>query len=372
MPIDIESLLKPITPVDACGDDMLLSSQFDAIQQARQHDDPNLDQGEWVIDRREADWPFVVQECSALLRDQTKDLRLAIWLTDAAGHLWGLAGIAAGYRLLVGLCERYWVEVHPRAEDGDMDMRTGNVVWLLGRTADLLRGARLVSSSRGVVTLLAWQTAVALDQAVKRNPSDSEDLLRGKVTVDALDQIRQSAPSSQLRELHDQFENCKTEILRFESIFDRHMQSEGPSFGPLKDVLADLEHLLRRFASDAGVAFAGAAGRPTALAMDVPPAIDESAAPVQVAPSPRYESPAAMHTIETREQAIAQLRLVAQFFERTEPSSPAAYMARKAAKWGELSLHDWLRHVVKNDDELGQLEEMLGVVENARTNQDRG
>jgi len=369
MPIDIESLLQPITPVDNCGEDLLLSSRFDAIQQARQHDDPNLDQGDWVIDRREADWPFVVQECSALLRDQTKDLRLAAWLTEAAGRLWGLAGIADGYGLLVGLCERYWDEVHPRAEDGDMDMRIGNVTWLLGRTADLLRGSPLVSSPRGTVTLLAWQTAVALDQAIKRNPSDTEDLQRGKVTVDMLDQIRQSAPGAQLRDLQVHFQACKSQILRLESIFDQHLPDDGPSFGALKDVVADLEHLLRRFAADAGVPYASAAAAPMtqSATLHAVPNAPSPSAPVQP-----VESSTIVHTIETREQAIAQLRLVAQFFERTEPSSPAAYMARKAAKWGELSLHDWLRHVVKNDDELGQLEEMLGVVENARTQRDGG
>jgi type VI secretion system protein ImpA len=65
--------------------------------------------------------------------------------------------------------------------------------------------------------------------------------------------------------------------------------------------------------------------------------------------------------LQTRDQALAQLREVAEFFRRTEPHSPVAYLADKAANWGEMSLHLWLRTVLKNDDALSGLEELLGV-----------
>ena len=64
--------------------------------------------------------------------------------------------------------------------------------------------------------------------------------------------------------------------------------------------------------------------------------------------------------IVQRQQALAQLRQVADFFRRTEPHSPVAYLAEKAASWGELPLHLWLRAVVKDSGTLAQLDEMLG------------
>jgi len=72
-------------------------------------------------------------------------------------------------------------------------------------------------------------------------------------------------------------------------------------------------------------------------------------------------TPAVRGPIQTREQALAQLRDVADFFRRTEPHSPVAYLADKAASWGEMSLHLWLRTVVKNDETLSGLEELLGI-----------
>ena len=65
--------------------------------------------------------------------------------------------------------------------------------------------------------------------------------------------------------------------------------------------------------------------------------------------------------LQSREQAIAQLRAVAEFFRRTEPHSPVAYLAERAARWGEQPLHAWLRSVIKDDASLAKLEELLGV-----------
>lgn len=65
--------------------------------------------------------------------------------------------------------------------------------------------------------------------------------------------------------------------------------------------------------------------------------------------------------IQNRADAVAQLRAVAEFFRDTEPHSPAAYLADKAAEWAEMPLHQWLSNVVKDDGTLAHLREMLGV-----------
>jgi type VI secretion system protein ImpA len=83
MPINLPELLMPISDASPCGDDLLFSTDFDEIQDARRYDDPSLDQGEWVTEIKEADWSFVVERSTGLLRTHTKDLRLAVWLTEA-------------------------------------------------------------------------------------------------------------------------------------------------------------------------------------------------------------------------------------------------------------------------------------------------
>jgi type VI secretion system protein ImpA len=64
--------------------------------------------------------------------------------------------------------------------------------------------------------------------------------------------------------------------------------------------------------------------------------------------------------ITTRLQALARLRAVAVYFKQKEPHNPASYIAEKAARWGELPLHEWLREVIKEPDMLRNFEELLG------------
>jgi len=108
MPINLPELLTPISDASPSGDDLLFSNEFDAIQDARRYDDPTLDQGEWVTEIKEADWGFVVDHAGELLRTRTKDLRLAVWLTEALALEDGITGLTEGYALLEGLCRDYW------------------------------------------------------------------------------------------------------------------------------------------------------------------------------------------------------------------------------------------------------------------------
>src|ERR1700761_165674 len=144
--LDPAALFAPIHESSPCGADLLFSADFDVIQHARRFDDPSLDQGEWVTEIKEADWPLVIERCTALLQTQTKDLRLAVWLTEALAIQEGLPGLTDGYALLAGLVERYWDTVHPLPESDDIEYRLGNVAWLATRSAELLRAVPLTQS----------------------------------------------------------------------------------------------------------------------------------------------------------------------------------------------------------------------------------
>jgi type VI secretion system protein ImpA len=46
--------------------------------------------------------------------------------------------------------------------------------------------------------------------------------------------------------------------------------------------------------------------------------------------------------IETRIEAMKQLNRVADFFQRMDPDSPMSYLLRRAVRWGEMPLEQWL------------------------------
>lgn len=76
--MDFEQLAQALPSSHGpCGDDLVFSTEFDEIQEARRFDDPSLSQGEWVTDVKEADWAGVVRICEGILTNKSKDLRVA-------------------------------------------------------------------------------------------------------------------------------------------------------------------------------------------------------------------------------------------------------------------------------------------------------
>lgn len=275
----IDQLLHPVSAEQPCGEDMSFSREVDEIAQARQHDDPTLDQGEWETALKEADWPFVASRCAQLIANRCKDLRLAAWLAEAQAQTQGLRGLGEGYALLAGLCEKYWTDLYPLVDDGDYDQRIGNLFWLLTRTPALVQAC--VSPS--------------LDDA----------------------------------------EFCLTALIRLERVVDTQLGADGPGFSPAKEAL---QAVVRQLAPHSQLAALTDAGQATSDHTSVIPV----GAP------------------QNRVQALQQLRIVAEFFRRTEPHSPVAYLAERAASWGEMPLHVWLRAVIKDPSAIAGVEELLG------------
>jgi len=297
-----EDLLVPVSVSQPCGEDISFDACMDAIAAARRQDDPTLEQGEWATPLHSADWPLVAHRCAQLLHSRSKDLRLAVWLAEARAHTHGMRGLGDGFLLLAGLCDRFWEHVYPLPEGGEHELRSGNLAWLLGRTPGLVKEL----SPEG----------------------DAEARLQdARHCLDGLQQLQAAA--------------------------DARLGADGLAFGPARDAvqsaLADAERALPPEgtapdgAESGGAGSAGIGGRASAGA-------GTQSQPVMP---------------QTREHALMQLRLVAEFFRRTEPHSPVAYLAEKAASWGDLPLHEWLRSVVKDPAQVAQLDELLGAAPQA-------
>ena len=65
--------------------------------------------------------------------------------------------------------------------------------------------------------------------------------------------------------------------------------------------------------------------------------------------------------IRARDQALAQLAQVADYFRRTEPHSPVSYLVQRAITWGQMPLDAWLGDVIKDNNVLAGLRETLGL-----------
>ena len=63
-----------------------------------------------------------------------------------------------------------------------------------------------------------------------------------------------------------------------------------------------------------------------------------------------------------RDQAFHQLRLLSDFFQKTEPQSPVSYLLEKAIRWGYTPLPELMRELLQgNDNTLNRITELTGM-----------
>lgn len=334
----IDSLLQPVSAEAPCGEDLSFSLDFDAVQEMRREDDPTLDQGEWVTALKTADWPGVAAACEQLLLSRSKDLRVAAWLAEAWTHTRGFDGLADGLRLTAQLCIRHWERLHPLPEGGDQEQRIGNLAWLLARVETLARGVPLLQTGERTLAL------GDIDAARLRPAGEA---VEGMPPPDDLARLQRDTPPELRAANVLGARDALAALAELEAATDRLLGADGPGFAAARRAIEDVLHQAQRLSPEAG----HAPVRDDAVAArGVEAAPDLAAAPAHVS-----------GPLQSRSEALRQLREVATFFRRTEPHSPVAYLADKAARWGEMPLHAWLRAVVKDEAALSQLEEMLGV-----------
>lgn len=312
--LNLEELLAPISSAQPCGEDLAFAPEIDAINRARQADDPSIEQGAWVTALKEADWKFVAKQCTSLIATRSKDLQLAVWLAEAGAKTAGLRGLADSLFLLAELCDRFWEHLYPTLEDG-VEQRIGNLCWIAARAPQLIRDVAVTED--GAFTM------VRVDGATAAGPE----------VLAELDVARRRTSRAFHEALLSDCELCAAALDKLDQVLDVRLAGDGPSLAAARDALQAVTHFVR-------------------------PLLGE---PVKVAAAAGVAAPASEAGTQTRAQALAQLRAVADFFRRTEPHSPVAYLADKAAQWGEQPLHVWLRAVVKDDAAFAQFEDLLGL-----------
>jgi len=328
----LEQLLKPVSEAAPCGESLAFSPDLDAIAQARKADDPSLEQGAWVTTLKEADWKFVSKRCAVLIETRSKDLQLAVWLAEANAKTGGLRGLGDALQLIGALCERYWDGLYPLPDEDGFEQRIGNLSWIAARVPQLVTECPVTEGA-----VFSMRQIGAMREAARTHGADA---------IADVEAARSRTSKAFSAKLLEDGEHCLAMLAQMETALDSLLGNDGPSFSNARTALQNLVHFVTP-----------AAGKSMATA--APPAAEPESG---TEPLPTLPAGAvASGPLPSRSQALAQLRAVAEFFRRTEPHSPVAYLADKAASWGEQPLHVWLKTVVKDAAALSHVDELLGI-----------
>lgn len=344
----LEALLAPISPEQPGGRDVGYSTEFDDIRKLRKGDDPTLSQGEWVREIRTPQWPKVRDLCETVLKTRSKDLQAACWYTESLTQLEGFSGLSFGLKVLDGLLARFGNSSSSALFPADLEEQIAKLEWLNAEMPMVIQSIPMTSPKVGGYSQIKWEESRLVENLGARDPKVKDAAIaEGKLSGEAWDKAASASGQAFYLKLFEQIRDARGCFDSFERRVDQSYAKESPSLGDLRDALegcADLaSQMLKRFGIDPRVEASSAAAPTLNLDAPVPPIF----APMPSGPIP------------SRSEAIRRLREVAKYFRDHEPHSPVGPLVERAARWGEMPLSQWLTRVIKDENTLNQLRELL-------------
>ena len=369
--LDFEALLTAIAGDNAAGKDVRYDGTHDAIKEARRADDP-LAQGEWVREIKTSNWSAVIEIATKTLATNSKDLQVASWLTEALVVRYGFPGLRDGLRLLRELQERFWDGLYPEVEEGDMEPRAAPLVWLNERLPLAVRQVPVTQGASGEnYAWLHWQESREVDNLGRQDQEAmAAALADGKITGEQFDKSVESTPLPYYKTLFEDLGQLYQEYEELDRLVDEKFGRQAPTLMELRRAIEDCRILISDIVKKKG----GIEPDPTPpepqskadrgflsrlLRKEELPSKERQSEPERSTPA---DQPTVVSLMpQDRADALRRLAAVAEYFRRTEPHSPVAYLVQRAVRWGEMPLDEWLRDVIHDDGVLGQLRETLGL-----------
>lgn len=332
----LPDLLAPIPGALPAGLDLRYDPVIDRIKEARREDDP-YGQGDWQYTRKTADWPLVVKLASEVLINKSKDLQVAVWLTEALLRRDGFGGLRSGLGLLTGLLDQYWDGLHPELEDGDGEARIGPLEWV-GAKLDV--PARQVPLNRQGHDLLKYAESRSVGSRADAEASNDAGRIEaydkakeaGKVTAEAFDHGVDATPKETYPRLVADLEASLDALQRLDQLGRVRFGHEAPGYGPLRAVLEEVLRVARQLRKRVGLEPAPAPEEPA----PTPANLEAASGPGGPEPSALVGNGAPAAALHSGDEAAARLASAATFLRRADPCSPAPYLVLRGFRWGEL------------------------------------
>lgn len=326
MPVNAELLNRLLSPVagDApAGRDLRYDPRYAAIKEARR-EDPDLPPGELDGPRKLADWPQTVALASELLENETKDLQLAAWLTEALLRKDGFGGLITGLSALEGLLRQYWDTVFPLIEDDDIELRSGPLEWVGSRLDLAVRQSTIAS---GGITALDFIVSRGIPSETEAEANDARRAARaeaieaGKRTPEDVDTAIEGASKGFYKALLADVSSALDAVLSLEKASDERFGRDAPGFSTLRKSIEEVRQLA-----------SGILARK--LELDPDP-VDEASAegdtPVEASGDGTISS-----EVTSARDAAARIAAAAKFLRSEDPTNPAPYLLLRGYRWGEL------------------------------------
>lgn len=335
-----DDLLNPIPGDNPSGPSLRYDPVYDQIKEARRQDDAGP-QGDWQRERKVADYRQVFDLSSKALAERSKDLQLAVWLTEAALQREKFAGLKQGIELLRGLLEQFWDTLYPEIEDDDLEPRIVLLGWLGsgGRMVDAVQFTPITAGGLGLVHYKESRRVGSEEDAAQsdaKRDARAAAIAEGKISFEAFEKDAASTSTANYEAWVAAMDGCLAAIESLGKLCDEKFGNDAPSFVPLRTAVEEVRHTTNQILQKRPGRAAAAAVEPEPDAEPQPEDLASAEPSASGEPAPPRRKAAIALEPENLEDVTARLTAVAKFLRTQDPASPAPYLMLRGYRWGEL------------------------------------
>ena len=356
--IDINSLLEPVTEDSPVGNDIREdtspSSAYYTIKDARNsartaERNSMFDGGSSEADEN---WRKILELAPEILKNNSKDLEIASWYTEALIRRYGFSGLKTGFSLIRQMIEKYWDNLYPLPDDDGIETRVSSLTGLNGEGAEgvliaPIRNAKITEDLQpGPFNY--WQYTQALDiQKITDDSNRAEKINKIGFNIEDIENVVASSSEEFYITLRNDITECLADYRAISRMLDEYCGNmDAP---PTSNIINALESTLGVVNHVAKYKLPDESSNEEEF--------DVEGNAVDTTPNTKSIS----GPIQNRTDAFRRLNEISEFFRKTEPHSPISYALDKAVKWGEMSLGELMRELIPDSSSLNYYGSLTGI-----------
>jgi len=294
-----DDLLSPIAGPSPGGIDLSSETIYVEIEEARRGEMPDpiqVEGGAHDSSLKKADYAQVIKLASEALATQSKDLQVAVWLTEALLHCEGFKGLGEGLVLLRGLLEQFWEHLYP----DDIDYRRGRLDYVGGYLEPAVKSVALNGKGHSFFQYKG-----------------------GDVTAEEFGEALEGTPKAFYKELASELGACLESVKSLDQLSQLKFPEDPPNYRNLRESIEEVQGIAKELLA-------------RKLEMDPdPPDVEDYSVEGAAGMQAGDDGSIPVEPVN-QDDAAARIAAAAHFLQRENPTSPASYLMLRGFRWGEL------------------------------------
>lgn len=332
----VEKLLQPVSAEQPCGPDLSYDPRFDELEKVLKGK-PEIEIGNEKRPAEPPDWKILKTHATEFL-GAAKHLRPAVILTCALVQTDGLPGLCDGLRVIRGLLEKFWGNLHPLLDPEDNNDPQQRLNIISGLTSPRNPGGDIagwlqiidclhqvpICRPRGVPPI-SLDTLAAAQAPVPIRTEEGAPAATGTGLAAVETQIR-SADPAQLTANHVAVKEALEAAEGIDQFLSATLGSGGSiSFEELTGALKQMERTIAAYlpgaqpnsSTDGGAGDAGSGGGGALIS----------------------------GSIRSRDDVVRMLEKICDYYRQVEPGSPVPYLLKRAQKLAVMNFVDAMQEL---------------------------